>query len=181
MMDSGGRTPAGGPGPANDTDTKARRVFSRVLLPVADANQAEHAAQLARRAGASEARVLHLNLRESIRGQRFSIETEASASRVVEVALLELRMAGIAASGLVCHALVGKAAEAIVAEAEEWGADLIVLGPSRRNEFMTRLFGSLTLRVLQHAPCPVLVTSPARKDRPCPPDTPVPRDDHFYA
>jgi hypothetical protein len=74
-------------------------------------------------------------------------------------------MAGIAASGQVRHALVDKAAEAIIAEAIEWGADLIVLGFPRRGEFATRLFGSVTLRLLQHAPCPVLVASSAGRDR----------------
>jgi nucleotide-binding universal stress UspA family protein len=72
-------------------------------------------------------------------------------------------MAGTTASGLVRHALISKAAEAITAEATEWGADLIILGPSRRGEFATRLRGSVTLQVLQHAPCPVLVASPAGK------------------
>jgi nucleotide-binding universal stress UspA family protein len=57
--------------------------------------------------------------------------------------------------------MIGKAAEAITAEAAEWGADLIILGPSRRGEFAARLRGSVTLHVLQHAPCPVLVAPPA--------------------
>jgi nucleotide-binding universal stress UspA family protein len=113
----------------------------------------------------SEARVLHLNLRESIGGRRFAIETDAAAYGVVEAAVLELRMAGIDASGQVRHALVDRAAEAIVAEATEWGADLIVLGFPRRSELATRLFGSVTLRVLRHAPCPVLVASAAGKER----------------
>jgi nucleotide-binding universal stress UspA family protein len=59
--------------------------------------------------------------------------------------------------------MIGKAAAAITAEATEWGADLIILGPSRRGEFATRLRGSVMLHVLQHAPCPVLVASPADK------------------
>ena len=67
------------------------------------------------------------------------------------------------ASGQVSHAMIGKAAEAITAEATEWGADLIILGPSHRSEFATRLRGSVTLQVLQHAPCPVLVASPSRE------------------
>jgi hypothetical protein len=74
-------------------------------------------------------------------------------------------MAGIRASGQVRHALVDKAAEAIVADAIEWGADLIVLGRPRRGELAARIFGSVTLRVLQHAPCPVLVASSADRDR----------------
>jgi nucleotide-binding universal stress UspA family protein len=72
-------------------------------------------------------------------------------------------MAGMTTSGQVRHAMIGKAAEAITAEATEWGADLIILGPSRRGQFATRLLGSVTLQVLQHAPCPVLVASPEAK------------------
>jgi nucleotide-binding universal stress UspA family protein len=151
--------------PANGTDTGKRPALRRALIPVADASQVENVVELARRAGVSEARVLHLNLREIAGGRRFTLETESEASEVVEAAVFELRMAGIASSGQVRHALVGRAAQAIVAEAAEWGADLIVLGLPRRGEFATRVFGSVTLRVLQHAPCPVLVASPAGTGR----------------
>jgi nucleotide-binding universal stress UspA family protein len=159
MTSLGDRVSAVDTAPASDTEARTQPVFRRVLIPVEDASQAEHAVDLARRAGASEARALHLNLRDNIGGRRFALETESSASGVVEATVFELRMAGIGASGQVRHAIVDRAAEAIVAEATEWGADLIVLGSPRRSEFATRLFGSVTLRVLQHAPCPVLVAS----------------------
>jgi nucleotide-binding universal stress UspA family protein len=149
---------------ANGTDTAAQRAFKRVLIPVADTSQVENVVELARRVGVSEARVLHLNLREIAGGRRFTVETESTASEVVEAAVFELRMAGIASSGQVRPALVGRVAQAIVAEATEWGADLIVLGFPRRGEFMTRLSGSVTLHVLEHAECPVLVASSAGKD-----------------
>jgi nucleotide-binding universal stress UspA family protein len=165
MMSSGDKVPVTGKAPAGDTETWTQPAYSRVLVPIEDASQAEQAVELARRAGAREARVLHLNLRESFGGRRFALETDSSASYVVEAAVFELSMAGIAASGQVRHALVDKAAEAIIAEAIEWGADLIVLGFPRRGEFATRLFGSVTLRLLQHAPCPVLVASAAGRDR----------------
>jgi nucleotide-binding universal stress UspA family protein len=138
-------------------------LYQRVLIAVADADQVGPVVDLARRAGVREARVLHLNLRESYGGRRFPLETDAAASYAAEAAVFELRMAGATASGQVRHALIGKAAEAITAEAAEWGADLIILGPTRRGEFATRLRGSVTLQVLQHAPCPVLVASPAGK------------------
>jgi len=164
MTSLGNRVPAVDIAPASDTEARTQPVYRRVLIPIQDASQAEHAVDLARRAGASEARALHLNLRENIGGRRFALETESSAADAVEATVFELRMAGIGASGHVRHALVDKAAEAIVAEAIEWGADLIVLGFPRRGEFATRLFGSVTLRVLQHAPCPVLVASSASRD-----------------
>jgi nucleotide-binding universal stress UspA family protein len=151
---------------SNGADTQTQPAFRRVLVPVEDAGQVEHVVELARRAGATEARVLHLNLFENIGGRRFAVETAPKASGAVEAAVLELSLAGIGASGVVRRTLVDRAAEAIVAEAAEWGADLIVLGTPRRREFATRLFGSVTLRVLLHAPCPVIVAPPAGSDRP---------------
>jgi nucleotide-binding universal stress UspA family protein len=151
------KTPMAETVPVTELGTSARSVFGRVLIAVEDAKHVEHAVELARRAGATEARVLHLNLRENIGGRRFPVETESAASYVVEAAVFELRMAGIPASGVLGHALVDRAAEAIVAEAAEWDADLIVLGGPRRGELATRLLGSVTLRALLHAPCPVLV------------------------
>jgi len=150
--------------PASDAETTMQPTFRRVLVCVGDASQVERAVTLARRAsapGTTEARVLHLYLRESIRGQRFAVETKDTASYVVDAAVFELRMADLGACGHVRTALLDKAADAIVAEAADWNADLIVLGTPRRGELMTRLFGSVTLRVLQRAPCPVLVASAA--------------------
>ncbi|MDR2983463.1 MAG: universal stress protein [Nocardiopsaceae bacterium] len=153
--------PSGNKQPTNHSTTSAGQVFRRVLVPVLDASQAAHAAELAIHAGATEARVLHLRLHEAINGRRYPIETESDASYVVEAGVFELRMAGIAASGQVREALVSNAAQEIAADAAAWGADLIILGVPRRTGFASRLFGSLTLRVLKHAPCAVLVASPA--------------------
>ena len=148
---------------ATDTQTTTPPLYQRVLIAVADAGQVGPVVELARRAGVREARVLHLNLRESYGGRRFPLEKDAAASYAAEAAVFELRMAGVATSGQVRHALIGKAAEEITAEAAEWGADLIILGPSRRGEIASRLRGSVTLKVLQHASCPVLVAAPAGK------------------
>src|SRR5262245_32431732 len=147
--------------PAHETHTTSQPTYQRVLIAVADSSQVGPMVELARRVGVGEARVLHLNLRESYGGRRFPLETDAAASYAAEAAVFELRMAGMAASGQVRHALIGKAAEAITAEAAEWGADLIILGPSSRGELASRLRGSVTLKVLQNAPCPVLVAAPA--------------------
>jgi nucleotide-binding universal stress UspA family protein len=152
--------------PASDAETRTQPSFRRVLVCVEDASQVERAVGLARRAsvpGTTEARVLHLNLRESFGGRRFPLETEDAASYVMEAAVFELRMADLGASGHVHAALVDRAADAIVAEATGWDADLIVLGAPRRGELRTRLFGSVTLRVMQRAPCPVLVAPAARR------------------
>src|SRR5260221_14231670 len=129
---------------ASDSQTMTQPTFKRVLVAVEDASQVEHAVELTRRAcvpGVTEARVLHLNLRESIRGQRFTLETESSASYVVEATVFELRMADVGASGQVGHALFDPAAEAIVADAAPWRADLNLLGYPPRAAPTTPLFG----------------------------------------
>jgi nucleotide-binding universal stress UspA family protein len=149
---------------AGDPHTTPKTAYQRALIAVADASQVGPLVELARRSGVGEARVLHLNLRESYGGRRFPLETDATASYAAEAAVFELRMAGMAASGVVRHALIGKAADAITAEATEWGADLIILGPAHRGELASRLLGSVTHNVLQHTPCPVLVASPAGQD-----------------
>jgi nucleotide-binding universal stress UspA family protein len=124
-----------------------------------DASQAGHAAELARRAGAREARVLHLNLHETINGRRFPIETDADASYMVEAAVFELRMAGNVATARSVQSagIRTRDADQKIADAAAWGADLIVLGAPRRSGFASRLFGSVTLRVLKAAHCPVMV------------------------
>src|SRR6516164_302522 len=50
---------------AADTQTTTPTLYQRVLIAVADASQVGPVVELARRAGVREARVLHLNLRES--------------------------------------------------------------------------------------------------------------------
>jgi nucleotide-binding universal stress UspA family protein len=156
------RVPTGENVTAIDT-TSTKPGFSRVLIAIEDARQAGQVAEMARRVGASEVRVLHLNLREVMHGRRFPMETDDEAAYVVEAAVFELRMAGIAASGVVGHALLGKGAEAIVGDATAWGADLIVLGAPHRGEFATRLFGSVSLSVLQRARWPVLIAPQAAR------------------
>ena len=56
--------PVTGTLPASETGTPTPPAYRRVLIPIQDAAQAEHAVELARRAGAREALVLHLNLRQ---------------------------------------------------------------------------------------------------------------------
>jgi nucleotide-binding universal stress UspA family protein len=165
MMGFGNRAPVRESVPASNTDTNTRPAPTRVLVSVEDLSQVRQAVELALGTGASQARVLHLSLREIAGGRRFSLETEAEAARIVEATVLELRMAGIETSGVIRYTMVGKEADAIVAEAAEWGAEEILLGSKRRGQLATRLLGSVTLRVLQHAPCPVLVAAPAPKER----------------
>lgn len=141
-------------------------MFARILVAIDDFSQCQAVLDLAKDAateGVSEVRALHLRLREVSGFAWYTRQTKKEAAFVADAATFELRMAGLAAGGGVRYVAVDRVAEAILAEADEFGADLIVLGRPRRGEVLTRLFGSVTLRVIRRSGCPVLVAE--RKGR----------------
>jgi nucleotide-binding universal stress UspA family protein len=143
-------------------------MFARILVAVDDVGQIQGVIDLVKDVavpGKSQVRALHLRLRELSGFRWYSRETSKDASFVADAATFELRMAGLAAGGGVRYAAVDRVAEAIVAEAKAFNADLIVLGRPVRGELLTRLLGSVTLRVIRRSDCPVLVAQPRRGTR----------------
>ena len=135
-------------------------MFARILVAIDDFGQSQAVLDLAKDVateGVSQVRALHLRVREVSGFGWYSRESRNDASFVAEAATFELRMAGLAAGGGVRYAAVDRVAEAILAEAKAFDADLIVLGRPTRGELLTRLFGSVTLRVVRRSVCPVLV------------------------
>jgi nucleotide-binding universal stress UspA family protein len=140
-------------------------MFARILVAVDDVSQIQGVLDLVKDVavpGKTQVRALHLRLRELSGFRWYSRETPKDASFVADAATFELRMAGLAAGGGVRYAAVDRVAEAIVAEANAFHADLIVLGRPARGELLTRLLGSVTLRVIRRANCPVLVAQHRR-------------------
>jgi nucleotide-binding universal stress UspA family protein len=150
-------------------------MFKRILVAVdtVDHSQAvlDLVTQLATE-GVTKVHVLHLRERELSGSAWYSRESSEYADLLAQSAIFELRMAGLAAGGDVRTAIVDRVAEAILAEALAVGADLIVLGRPRRGELTTRLFGSVTLRVIRRSSCPVIV-APRRVPKPQPATTPT--------
>jgi nucleotide-binding universal stress UspA family protein len=137
-------------------------MFSRIVVAVEAPGQSQPALDLVRQVateGVTKVHVLHLRERELSGYSWYSRESGQEASFVAEAAIFELRLAGIAAGGNVKSAFVDRVAEAILTEAKAFDADLIVLGRARRGELASRLFGSVTLRVLRRSSCPVIVAA----------------------
>jgi len=140
-------------------------MFARILVAIDDFGQSQAVLDLAKEVateGVSQVRALHLRVREVSGFGWYSRETQQDAAYVADAATFDLRMAGLAAGGGVRSAAVDRVAEAIVAEARAFNADLIVLGRPTRGELLTRLFGSVTLRVIRRSSCPVLVAQRGR-------------------
>src|SRR5262252_8405447 len=141
-------------------------MFARILLAIDDVNDCQAALDLVTNVAAegTEVRALHLRVRELSGYKWYSPESRDQAALVAEAATFELRMAGLAAGGTVRYAAVDRVAQAILAEAKAFDAQLVVLGSPRRGELLARLFGSVTHRVIQRSLCSVLVAS-RRVDR----------------
>jgi nucleotide-binding universal stress UspA family protein len=140
-------------------------MFARILVAIDDFSQSQAVIDLVKDVaaeGVSEVRALHLRVREVSGFGWYSRETKKDASFVTDAVTFELRMAGLAAGGGVRYVAVDRVAEAILAEAKAFDADLIVLGRPTRGELLTRLFGSVTLRVIRRAGCPVLIAKRRR-------------------
>lgn len=137
-------------------------MFSRILVAIDEPGQRDVALDLVRQVateGLSQVRVVHLRERELSGYAWYAREKKDEASVVAEAAIFDLRMEGFAAGGGVRYAIVDRVAEGILAEAKEFGADLIVLGKPRRGELKTRLLGSVTTRILRRSACPVIVAA----------------------
>ena len=135
-------------------------MFTRVLVAIEDMSQSPAVLDLVKDVaveGVTEVRTLHLRLRELSGFRWLPLETSDQASYVAEAATFELRMAGLAAGGVVRQAAVDQVARAILREAKAFDAQLIVLGSPRRGELLARVFGSVTHRIILRSKCPVLV------------------------
>jgi nucleotide-binding universal stress UspA family protein len=90
------------------------------------------------------------------------IDMSAIMTRINEgLAAEEARVRG---TGVACESavLVGKPDAEIVSRAASTGASLIVMGTHGRSGLAHALLGSIAEKVVQHAPCPVLIV-PRRK------------------
>lgn len=141
-------------------------MFARILVAIDDFGESPGVLDLVKGVATdetTEVRALHLRLREVSGFSWYARETKKEAAFVAEAAVFDLRMAGLAAGGSVRYAAVDRVAEAILAEAKAFDAQLIVLGSPRRGELLARLFGSVTLRVIRRSRCPVIVAPPRRR------------------
>ena len=103
--------------------------------------------------------VLHLREREMMgkTGLMTSAESADEAGATVTTAAQELTEAGIKAHGVVRDTLFGHAAKEIVADAQEHGADVIVMGSRGRGDVAGLVLGSTVHKVIHLTDRPVLV------------------------
>jgi nucleotide-binding universal stress UspA family protein len=136
-------------------------MFQRVLLAVdgSDAGPVAISFTMALAPPGTAVHVVHVN-QYQVGGRGLTVETGDEACGPVHEAVADLLAAGVRATGVVCTSTCFGVAERIVAEAERWAADAIVVG-SRRHRGCLRLLGQgVRARIIRLSQLPVL-TAPA--------------------
>ncbi len=138
-------------------------VLRRLLVPLDFSTCSEqafaYAARVAKPLGAS-VRLLHVSeptatnpVRAAITPEREELADQGRLRKQLQRRVLRLRHNKIQADGVI---KAGTAGEAILAEAEDVNADMIVMGASGRRGLKRLVLGSVAEYVVGHAVCPVL-------------------------
>jgi nucleotide-binding universal stress UspA family protein len=140
-------------------------VITRILFAVDRSAYCRLAAgEVAEMAGQLGAEVLLLHVVEVPRGvEASSYQVPAEGNRLIDSMQELFQRPGLTVIPVgVQAARVGHVAEEIVEEATFYGVQLIVMGSKGESDLRGLLLGSTTHRVLQLAPCPVVVVPPWR-------------------
>ena len=142
-------------------------LFRHILVPIDGSEPSLQAVQMAMRVielcPACKMTVLYvidkLVLNELVRfskrsEQEVGAELEEQGRRYLELARSDAERQGVSAQ---CRTRRGDPFEEVIAAANDLRADLIIMGHTGRRGTSRVLIGSVTQRVLDYAPCPVLV------------------------
>ena len=137
-------------------------MFRKILHANDGSDQAFKALQLAIEVAKQNGAELHMICVEEIPSMPEYIEeireTTATAARRFHNVLQKSRgMAEQSHLKIETHVLAGHPVRTVVELARELGSDLLVIGATGRSALYERMIGSRADRIIQLAPCPVLV------------------------
>lgn len=139
-----------------------RTVYDKILVAVDHSEMSDRAVVAARDlAVLSKGQVWVLHLREREIGAKTGVlpadETADDANAAVAASVEVLTRAGVEAHGEVRNTIFGYAAREIVNDAQQIGADVIVMGSRGRGDIAGLLLGSTAHKVIHLSDRPVLV------------------------
>jgi len=135
-------------------------VFQKVLLAVDGSSHSAKAvpvaADIARKSG-GEVVVFHAREYLLAKGGAYAIEDEAEATELVDGIASQVAAVGVKTCCRVVTSREGRAAQAILQEAEAAGADAIVMGCRGHGDLAGLLLGSVAHKTIQLSHCTVVV------------------------
>ena len=135
-------------------------MFGRIVVAVDGSPESGKtlpvAVEVASRFGAAVT-VVHVREYERYEGSDVDMGPPIPADELVEKAAGRFLEAGVNAEGVVRRVSVGRTSDEIVDVAAEVEAELIVMGTRGMSEWKSLLLGGVANKVVQQAPCPVLL------------------------
>ena len=135
-------------------------MFERVVIAVDGSPQSSKTipvgVDLAQKYGSSVA-VVHVREHTRYEGDDVDLGPPIPAESLVDDVVTAFRNAGVDTEGELRRVSPGKTAEQIVEVANEFGADLIIMGTRGMTEWKSLLLGGVANKVVHHAACPVLL------------------------
>jgi len=135
-------------------------MFERILLAVDGSSHSNKtvpvATDLAKRYGA-EVTVVHVREHGRYEGQDVDLGPPQDAESLVNDVVAQLKDAGVPATGEVRRVRPGDTPHEIVDVATAAQSELIVIGSRGMTEWRSLVLGGVANKVVQHAPCPVLL------------------------
>jgi len=149
-------------------------MYRKIMVPVDGSETSlsgvQEAIKIAQNLG-SEIRVFHVldefvldySLGAGVYGGNLMDALRDGGKKILEQAAAAVRKEGVAVSTALLESIGGPAADFIVAQAKEWGADLIVMGTHGRRGLARLAMGSDAEGVVREASVPVLLVHHQRK------------------
>ena len=135
-------------------------MFERIVVAIDGSREGGKtvpvAIDLASRYG-STVTVVHVREHTKYEGSDVDLGPEVSGEELVDGTVARFRDAGVGADGVIRRVNPGATPEQIVEVARDASADLIVMGTRGMTEWKSLLLGGVANKVVQHAPCPVLL------------------------
>jgi nucleotide-binding universal stress UspA family protein len=135
-------------------------VFQKVLLAVDGSQHSARAvpvaADMARKSG-GEVVVFHAREHLVAKGGAYALEDASEAAELVDGIASQVAAVGVRTCCRVVTSPEGRAAQAILREADAQGADAIVMGCRGHGDLVGLLLGSVAHKVIQLGHCTVVV------------------------
>jgi len=135
-------------------------MFDRIAIAIDGSPQSSKTipvgVDLAQKYGSAVA-VVHVREHTRYEGDDIDLGPPIPAESLVDEVVGTFRHAGVEAQGELRRVSPGKTAEQIVEVAEEFKADLIIMGTRGMTEWRSLLLGGVANKVVHHATCPVLL------------------------
>jgi len=138
-------------------------MFEKLLVAVDKSAESDRAVQAAvdlARMSHGAIRLVHVREAQVVVGKGggvFELEEPEEIEQLLSKEIAAVEEAAIPVTSELRHAVVGRAAVEIVAAADDYAADVIVMGCRGRSELASVILGSNTYKVLHLTSHPVLV------------------------